>query len=233
MKATRWFCFGSILLFFVPVWAQRGPYGSSPGMQAGRYGNTSVDSLPTQPLDTREKDSLLSLREEEKLARDVYLKLYEKWRVPVFDRIANSEQRHMDMIRSLLDRYGLADPVRESAVGVFKEDRYASLFQELVRKGVSSYKEALTVGATIEDRDIHDLNGAMEITDNADLKTVYDRLRSGSYNHIRAFSGQLKAQGAAYEAQYMRPEELRSILSDAPPGSPGMGRRGRVGSRAL
>jgi hypothetical protein len=53
-------------------------------------------------------------------ARDVYLALAELWDVRVFANIARSEQTHMDAVATLIDRYGLEDPV--GAVRVWSQD---------------------------------------------------------------------------------------------------------------
>jgi hypothetical protein len=141
------------------------------------------------------------------------MKLHEKWGATIFSRIIDSEQRHMDMVKVLLDRYGLADPVGDNAVGIFKDTRLTLLFEDLVAKGLNSYAGALKVGATIEDLDIHDLDAALETADNTDLKYVYENLRNGSCNHIRAFAGQLKVLGIVYATQYISQEEWMEIIA--------------------
>lgn len=42
---------------------------------------------------------LTYMREEEKLARDVYLSLYDTWGIPSFSKISASEQTHMAAIK--------------------------------------------------------------------------------------------------------------------------------------
>lgn len=49
------------------------------------------------------------MREEEKLARDVYLTFGEKWGLTLFTNIAKSEQTHTDAVKTLLDRYEIKD----------------------------------------------------------------------------------------------------------------------------
>ena len=66
-----------------------------------------------------EIDALLLMREEEKMARDVYLELNDLWGLPIFQNIANSEQTHMNAVKTLLDRYGLQDPAAGRGVGEF------------------------------------------------------------------------------------------------------------------
>jgi hypothetical protein len=72
-------------------------------------------------LDPYEIESLLYVREEEKLARDTYLTLYEVWGMEIFQTIADSEQSHMDAIKVLLDKYNLEDPALPE-IGVFQDD---------------------------------------------------------------------------------------------------------------
>ena len=61
-------------------------------------------------LSQAEIDGLMFMREEEKLARDVYLALYEYWNISIFNNIANSESTHMEAVLTLLKKYDLTDP---------------------------------------------------------------------------------------------------------------------------
>ncbi len=164
------------------------------------------------------------MREEEKLARDVYLTLYDKWGTQVFSNIARSEQMHMDAIGTLLKNYGLEDPVAQTGDqrGVFNDPKLQDLYNQLVEKGSTSLVDALTVGATIEDLDIKDLDDAIARTNRTDIQTVYERLRNGSYHHMKAFVSNLRANGADYSPQFISVEEYQHIL-ESTPGGPGMG----------
>ncbi len=219
-KSNSMIRIAGLLLLSLPAMAQRGPGGPPQGSAGGNGGSFLIDTLPLQALDPMEKEGLLFMREEEKLAHDVYTKLFEKWNASVFDRIADSEQRHTDSIQLLLDRYGLTDPVGSNGIGVFRDARLTTIYNDLMKKGAVSFTEALKVGATIEDLDIRDLDQAIAATDNTDLKYIYDHLRSGSYNHIRAFVSQLKTLGITYTAQYISQAALDEILA-------GNGRNGR------
>ena len=181
--------------------------------QRGTGMYTAISTLPAQELSDSEKAGLLKMRQEEKLARDVYLKLYEKWGIQVFANIANSEQRHMDAVKMLLEKYGISDPITDDTIGVFPDSEFSGLFNELVATGEGSEIDALLVGAKIEDLDIADLNNLLANTDNDDIKFVYERLKNGSYNHLRAFSRLLNNYGAEYTPQYISAEEYNEILS--------------------
>lgn len=78
-----------------------------------------VAKLPKDALSPPEKEGLLYMREEEKLARDVYLFLGEKFNARAFLNIAESEQTHMAYVKVLLDKYGIPDPVGSNPRGVF------------------------------------------------------------------------------------------------------------------
>lgn len=175
---------------------------------------TAIAAMPVTDLTTAEQAGLLYMREEEKLAHDVYVTLGEQWNVPVFQNIPQSEQTHMDAVKLLLDRYGLADPATGKAVGVFTDAKLQGLYNELVAKGSQSLDAALTVGATIEDLDIVDLQTYLEQTDKADIQLVYENLMKGSRNHLRAFTQTLSRQaGTSYTPQYLSQEAFTAIVN--------------------
>jgi hypothetical protein len=62
----------------------------------------SVTGITQQPytLSKQEEEAILYMREEEKLARDVYDFLYARWSVNPFGNIRRSEQRHMDIVNT-------------------------------------------------------------------------------------------------------------------------------------
>ena len=208
-----------------------GRYGYGSGGNGGYFYNMApyINSLPYQEISEAEKQALLHMREEEKLARDVYRTLYERWGLRVFSNIAASEQRHMDAVKILLLKYNIEDPVKDDSVGVFSNPEMTKLYEELVAKGLQSPADALMVGATIEDLDIYDLQKWLLKVDNTDIVFVFSNLKKGSENHIRAFTRILKNQyGITYKAQYITQEELDLILSSGSNG-PGYGRRRRGG----
>lgn len=150
-----------------------------------------------------EAAGLAFMREEEKLAHDVYVALYDKWGLPVFKNISAAEQTHSDAVKRLLDRYGVEDPAAGNAAGEFTNPTLQSLYDQLVAQGSLSITDALKVGAAIEEIDILDLQERIAQTDKADIKRVYSNLLKGSENHLRAFVSNLKARGETYAPQYL------------------------------
>lgn len=188
---------------------------------------TDLTQLPMEDLSEDEKSALLYMREEEKLARDVYLTLAEKYNLNVFNNIANSEQKHMDTIKILLDKYNLEDSVTSNEVGQFNNSDLASLYTSLVEQGSVSEIEALKIGATIEDLDIKDLTDDLAKTDNQDITQAFESLRDASYNHLRAFVRNLDNAGGDYSPQYISQAEYDEIIASS--NSQGQGGRGNYG----
>jgi hypothetical protein len=173
-----------------------------------------VNSLPYETLSASETESILQMREEEKLARDVYLTLYDIWELRIFSNIAQSEQQHMDAVLSLIEKYDLNDPVKVDERGTFENEDLQKLYNQLIEQGSKSLEDALIVGATIEDLDIYDLEEFLKITDNQDIKFVYENLKNGSENHMRAFVYQLSRFNKTYTPIYISIEEFNKIISD-------------------
>jgi hypothetical protein len=128
--------------------------------------------------------------QEEKLARDVYITLGKLWNQRVFTNIQRSEQRHMNSVKYLLNRYNLPVPVLSDDIGVFENEELQELYNQLIAKGKSSLKDALEVGVTIEEVDIADLEAKTEGAP-SDIQRVFKNLLRGSYNHLRAFNRSL------------------------------------------
>ncbi len=145
----------------------------------------------TAPLSAGEAAALTYMREEEKLARDVYRKLAQTSGNATFTRIAASEQRHMDAVGKLIRRYKLTDPAKGMAAGEFRNAGLQKLYDELVAKGSASASAALEVGRTIEQVDIADLQQRQADSGHADVRWVFERLERGSENHLRAFTSQI------------------------------------------
>ncbi|MEZ5400625.1 MAG: DUF2202 domain-containing protein [Bryobacteraceae bacterium] len=148
------------------------------------------------PPSAEEIQSLTFMREEEKMARDVYDYLYQRWGITVFDSIAASEEQHFAQVGRLLTRYGIADPAANLAAGVFGNSKLSTLYAELVAKGAASLKDALEVGVAIEQVDIADLEEAIVEASKSDIKRVYTNLMEASYQHLEAFEANLQILAA-------------------------------------
>ncbi len=156
----------------------------------------STKKTPSPVLTQAEADWLTLLRTDEKLARDTYLTLYQMYKQPIFANIAKSEQKHMDSVKTLLDRYKLPDPVAGMGVGQFPEGTiqgydFRATYEALVSEGAQSLSDAYAVGVFIEEFDIEHLTDALLVVLKLDIKTVFQNLRDGSFSHLAAFKSKL------------------------------------------
>ena len=171
------------------------------------------DRLSFEDLSGNELDSLYYMREEEKLARDVYLELYEVWRDQIFSNIAASEQTHTDAVKALIDKYNLIDPAAGNPPGVFTDPKFQLLYDQLVAFGTQSRINALTVGVQIEELDIKDIAGWLAVVERDDIITVYTSLLCGSRNHLRSYYPELIASGGSYVPVHITQAEFDAIVS--------------------
>jgi len=161
----------------------------------------AADALPDEVEYT-----LIYMREEEKLAHDVYLHFDGLYggKTPgaqVFQHITLSEQRHTDAVAQLLAVYGVADTVADAAPGEFTIPELQDLYVTLIAVGESGLTEALGVGVLIERKDMTDIVEAIEVSvDYADIVQVYTNLLAGSENHLAAFLKALDTSAASTAA---------------------------------
>lgn len=188
--------------------APGGPQGPNAGQGA------CLESVELTTLSDAEIDGILFMREEEKLARDVYQVLYDEWEHRVFQNIAGSEQAHMDAVGVLIQRYNLEDPIVGNEIGAFTDAELQSLYDQLVGQGSESLAAALRVGAAVEEIDILDLEELIAETEAIDVTTVYENLLRGSRNHLRAFVSVLEREtGETYVPQHLTEAAYEEIMA--------------------
>lgn len=156
---------------------------------------------------------LMEMREEEKLAREVYIAFYAKYNYRVFNNISKSENAHTSAVLHLIDGFGLTDPTPVVATE-FNNPLFADLYKQLSEKGSASLVEALKVAAFIEEYDIADLQRLLEETENETIKRVYGNLLAGSKNHLRAFTNSLSVLKETYTPTIISADEYLEILNN-------------------
>jgi hypothetical protein len=159
------------------------------GQQApqGEKGHGLEVPAPAGTLSAEEAETLSMMREEERLAHDLYVALGEAWPDRRFDNISAAEARHGEATATLLANHDLPDPSVGSTPGVYDYPELQELYDDWLERGLTSKSEALAVGAELERRDIADLEAAMAATEQPDLDAVYEHLRDGSEKHLAAF----------------------------------------------
>lgn len=159
-----------------------------------------------------EVEGLLWMREEEKVAGDLYAIFYDQYNLRIFGNISRSEDSHMAAVLYLLDTFNIEDPVQDE-LGKFTNTDLQKVFEDLKQAGEVSLVEALKVGAYVEELDILDLEQQLELVENEDIRLVYENLLRGSRNHLRAFSRVLERNGVIYEPTVLSSDYYREIIS--------------------
>lgn len=185
--------------------------GYGPGEETHQ---ATIAALSDTELSTSELEGIAFMREEEKLARDVYIQLADMWNMNIFANISRSEDTHMEAVKTLIDLFGFEDPVQDNEVGVFTNQVLQDLHDELMASGSMSLADALLVGGAIEEIDILDLQKYLDQTDNSAVIEVYENLLRGSINHLNSFVRNYERQtGETYQPQFLSQEEFQEFLS--------------------
>ena len=185
--------------------------GYGPGEETHQ---ATIAALSDTELSTSELEGIAFMREEEKLARDVYIQLADLWNMNIFSNISRSEDTHMEAVKTLIDLFGFEDPVQDNEVGVFTDPILQDLHDELMVSGSISLADALLVGGAIEEIDILDLQKYLNETSNSAVIEVYENLLRGSINHLNSFVRNYERQtGETYQPQFLSQEEYQELIS--------------------
>lgn len=189
-----------------PVIDAEGPGKGNPGNSEDRE---------VEDISDPEVEGLLFMREEEKLARDVYLELAEIWGQNIFSNIASSESAHMDAVLGLIIAVGEDDPAEFLDAGEFNNQELQDLYDDLITQGSKSLDQAYLVGGAIEEIDILDLQEFMSETDDPEIRRVYQNLLKGSINHLNAYVRSYERQtGEVYQPQFLTMDEYYQLLQE-------------------
>jgi len=206
----------------------------------GNAGNTEhtgsmfdVNGYPVYALTPEVEETIAYMGNEERLAHDVYLNLYNYHlnngvEIKQLVNIATgAEVQHIEIVQSLVHKYNLdastiiENPVADSSVtpdnmpsGQYGIPVIQNLYDTLYAKGQASQQDALEVGCMVEVTDVNDLDADIALAEAAgaeDVVAAFNVLRDGSYNHYWAFDKGLKNMGVtdgccSLGTDYCRPE---------------------------
>jgi len=198
--------------------------GQGNGNGSGKNGagaSFDINQYPISTLTQDVKDSLAFMGNEERLAYDVYMNLYNYHlnngdTIKQFKNISTkSEIKHIGIVQDLVRRYNLGaddvtnveNPVSDNSIaqtnmpmGEYDIPEIQELYDALYEKGIKSVQDALEVGCMVEVTDINDLDRWIQKAQNANATDViagFEILRNGSYNHYWAFDKGLKNIGVS------------------------------------
>ena len=145
-------------------------------------------------LTNSEKNALLYMYQEEKLAKDIYYEISDMYpSLRTFPHIYHSEIIHEKSVENVLRHYNIPLPVRDNEIGKFRNPELQKLYDELIQKAKKSKVDALEVGIMVEVTDVEDLDKFLNEATSSDVIALFKFLRAGSYNHYNAFNRELEA----------------------------------------
>lgn len=169
-----------------------------------------------QMISDSEKSTILRMREEEKMTRDFYLAMNEKWNQKVFANIAENESYHMSQILLLIEKYKLNDPVAQTGDerGVYIDSSLQLEYNELIAAGNVSLKAALKAGAKMEEKDIVEIRNGIAGTTSKEIAGTYKYLLQYSANHLNALVQNLEKQGVTYQPEVLDKTDYNNIRNN-------------------
>lgn len=175
--------------------------------------------LPTDSLTPSEIEGLMYLREEEKMAHDLYRAYFLDNNLHIFKKIALAERKHMKATRRLINFYGLTDPAIQAA-GQFSDTTIQAMYDALLADGLVSPEDALNSAAYVEESDILDLMNELSATSNTNLIFVYSKLLNGSKRHLKGLVHILDNYGIVYQPQLLDSTLYNDIINMTWPAPP-------------
>lgn len=165
----------------------------------------------TSPLTADEIEFLYAMREDEKLARDLYAYFWTRYpTAPQIQRISKAEESHIAAIETVLDYYEISYPAM-SAPGVFEDSTRQALYDELALKS-ETMLEAFQTMAFVEDRDLFAYKMVQSQITNANLSLLIENMIKASTNHLKAAIRQIFVRDGSYTSIYLSAEEYDAII---------------------
>ncbi len=165
----------------------------------------------TAELSADEIEFLYAVREDEKLARDVYTQFLTKFNLKTFSNIAKAEATHISAVEKLFYFYSIAYPA-VGPVGEFNDSSRKAYYDNLINRGTTAL-EAFKATAYLEEKDIADYTTVLVNIQNPNIKMVIENLIKGSMNHLKASVRQIEVLGGTYTPSFLTQEKYNEILN--------------------
>lgn len=164
----------------------------------------------TAELTAEEIEFLFAVREDEKVARDLYAHFYSKYQLKPFEMIGKAESNHISAVEKLLTFYSISFPALSEA-GIFANAERQLNYTTLAASGNTSL-EAFTTAAKLEETGIYDYMTVLQDITNPNIKLVIEHLMKASSNHLKAFLRNIDALGGSYTPSILSQEQFDNII---------------------
>jgi len=165
----------------------------------------------TADLTADEIEFIYAVREDEKVARDLYFSFFGTFGLKPFENIGKAEDNHIKATEKLFDYYEIDYPAL-SENGKFENAIRQKLFDSLLLKGTPEL-EAFKVMAMLEESNIVEYGEVLKTIANPNIKIVIENLARASANHFKAAIRQITALGGTYTPALMTQEQYRAVIA--------------------
>ncbi|NTV17903.1 MAG: DUF2202 domain-containing protein [Bacteroidales bacterium] len=165
----------------------------------------------TADLTADEIEFIYAVREDEKVARDLYFSFFGTFGLKPFENIGKAEDNHIKATEKLFDYYEIDYPAL-SENGKFENAIRQKLFDSLLLKGTPEL-EAFKVMAMLEESNIVEYGEVLKTIANPNIKIVIENLARASANHFKAAIRQITALGGTYTPALMTQEQYKAVIA--------------------
>lgn len=166
----------------------------------------------TASLSADEIEFLFALREDEKMARDLYTVFAAKYSTaPQIDRIAAAENSHIAYVEAVLDYYEISYPAM-TAAGLFEDAKRQAIYNELADKS-GTLLEVYATMAAVEEESVSAYKSVQSEITNENIALVITNMIKASSNHLKAAVCQIIVGGSTYTPLYLSAEEFGTIVN--------------------
>ena len=162
--------------------------GSGDQLQIRARDGSHLTFVAAGTLTQQQRTQLAAMAMDEKLNHDLYAAFAKAYGLPVFGHLAAAEANHLQALRTLMQRYGIADPTAGKAAGVFGSATVQAAYNRLLAQGKTGELAALRVAQNLERQAIARYGSAISGLKAPAAERVYSQLRTAETRHLAAIS---------------------------------------------
>lgn len=174
---------------------------------------TNDPTNQTSGISTDEQKALVQIFEQEKLARDVYSQIGEKFGIKILKNAAIGKQKQMSLILDFMTLNQVAVAF-DDAQGVFKSPELRENYSAFLTEGLGSLNNAFRVGAKMEDYNIYHIDKILATQTTGKLVLLLSKLSCSAGNELKTQVNMLVGNGEMFMPDYISVKLYRSIMHD-------------------
>ncbi len=180
---------------------------------SGTNVNDESNSVFNETLSPREIDDMNYLIENEKLLRDYFNVMYNKYNLSLFQNVAKSEQSHLNFLAVKFLRYDLKNPTEEKPAGEYVNPELQQTYDIMIAKGETNIYAALLAGSSKVKEDVEDIPLMIDqFEGNADIVLIFSNILIESQKNREVLEQELKVQ---YQQRQLKFQQMIVICENS------------------